>query len=225
MALPALNYEEDTVVALNTYTTIKDFTLRSLNREGFTALEADIEDLMQIAQRNIWRTANLNAMLTVTTLAVDAAFEAAPTDLLRVKSITMQTGGQSANLRSAPLRQLYLAADVGPPQYFSVVGDNIYFGPTPDQEYTVDITYYKALTNISTNNDSNWVSTNYPELIVWATMYETLMWLKDDNRAGVYYQRMTKMIEEILTSERELHQEGGSLQVTDPRRIQAGSYL
>jgi hypothetical protein len=212
-------------MSLTTYAEIKDATLRWLNREGFTELDTDIEDMMAIGQRTIWRRANLNAMLTVSTLTVDAASETAPADLLRLKSLTLQKGSQSYDLRSVPLRQLYLAHDTGQPRFFSVVGTSIYFGPTPDQEYTVDIIYYAALTNVSTSNDSNWVSDNYPELIIWATMYEALLWLKDDNRAAVYFSRMNSLIDEIMESERELHYEGGSLSVLDPVRVQSGSYL
>jgi hypothetical protein len=212
-------------MSLTTYAEIKDATLRWLNREGFTELDTDIEDMMAIGQRTIWRRANLNAMLTVSTLAVDAAFETAPADLLRLKSLTLQKGSQSYDLRSVPLRQLYLAQDTGRPRFFSVVGTSIYFGPTPDQEYTVDIIYYAALANVSASNDSNWVSDNYPELIIWATMYEALLWLKDDNRAAVYFSRMNSLIDEIMESERELHYEGGSLSVLDPVRVQSGSYL
>jgi len=89
----------------------------------------------------------------------------------------------------------------------------------------VDIIYYAALANVSASNDSNWVSDNYPELIIWATMYEALLWLKDDNRAAVYFSRMNSLIDEIMESERELHYEGGSLSVLDPVRVQSGSYL
>jgi len=212
-------------MALSTYENIKDFTLRELNRVGFTELESDIEDLMGIGQRTIWRTADLNAMLTVSTLTVDAAFETAPSDLLRMKMISVQSSSQSFDIRSAPLRQLFLAHDTGRPRFFSVVGSNIYFGPTPDQEYTMDIIYYAALTNISTSNATNWVSDNYPELIVWASMFEALMWLKDDNRAASYFGRMEKLIDEIEESERELHYEGGSLSVLDPARVQASASI
>jgi len=212
-------------MALNTFTTIKDATLRWLNREGFTELEADIEDLMAIGQRTIWRTANLNAMLEVTTLLVDERIEAAPTDLLRVKSITLQNGSQNDDLKSAPLRQVYLARNVSTPRFFSVVDENIHFGPVPDQEYTLDVFYYKELTNISTINATNWVSDNYPELIMWATMYEALLFMKDDQRAAVYFARMTKLIDEIEKSERELHFEGGSLSVLDPVRVQSSAAI
>jgi len=82
-------------MSLTTYAEIKDATLRWLNREGFTELDTDIEDMMAIGQRTIWRRANLNAMLTVSTLAVDAASETAPADLLRLKSLTLQKGSQN----------------------------------------------------------------------------------------------------------------------------------
>ena len=212
-------------MALNTYSTIKDATLRWLNREGFTALEDDIEDLMAIAQRSIWRTANLNAMLTATTLAVDARIEAAPSGMLRIKSITLQEGSQSKDLRGTDFRTVMLARDVDTPRYYTSVGTNLYFGPTPDQEYTLDIIGYAALTNVSTANDTNWVSDNYPELIMWSTMYEALLFLKDDNRAAVWKAKYDTLLDEILESERELQHEGGSLSVKDPNRIQGGVSL
>ncbi len=212
-------------MALNTYETIKDASLRWLNREGFTALEDDIEDLMGIAQRSIWRTANLNAMLVATTIDVDARVEAAPTGLIRVKSITLQKGAQSQDLMGTDLRTLMLSRDVDTPRYYSSVGDTLHFGPTPDQEYTLDIIYYAALLNIDTGNATNWVSDNYPELIMWGTMYEALLFLKDDNRAAVFKAKYDTLLAEIEKSERELQHEGGSLAVRDPNRIKGGVSL
>ena len=212
-------------MALNTFTTIKDAALRWLNREGFTELEDDIEDLMAIAQRTIWRIANLNAMLRTTTFTVSGATAALPSGVLRIKSVTVQNGTQNCDLTGAPLRTVFLARSTDTPRYYSVVDTTMHFGPTADQEYTLDMIYWEALQNISTTNDSNWVVSNYPELILWMTMYESLMWLKDDNRAGIYLQRAEKLIAEIAESESELMQEGGSLAVTDPARIQSGSAL
>jgi hypothetical protein len=212
-------------MALNSYTTVKDFTLRLLNREGFTELETDIEDLMGIGQRTIWRNADLNAMLVAEEMTVSAATAALPSGALRIKSITLQNGSQSCDVKGAPFRTVMLARNEGAPRFYTVVGSTMYFGPTADQAYTIDVISYKALQSISTTNDSNWVVSNYPELIVWASMYEALMWLKDDNRAGIYFQRMEKLIAEIAKSESELMYEGGSLAVLDPQRVQSGSEL
>jgi hypothetical protein len=212
-------------MALNSYTTIKDAALRWMNREGFTELETDIEDIMAIAQRNIWRTANLNAMLTAGTVTTSARTAALPSGALRIKSVTLQASTQNCELRGAPFRTVMLAKSSDAPRFYTVVGSTMYFGPVPDQEYTLDVIYYVALENISTTNDSNWVVSNYPELILWATLYEALMWLKDDNRAGIYKQRMDSLIAEILKSESELMYEGGSLSVLDPQRVSSGSSL
>lgn len=212
-------------MALNSFTTIKDASLRWLNRVGFTELEDDIEDLMQIAQRSIWRTANLNAMVNIATIQVGARIVAQPADILRVRSMTLQKGSQSHDLKGKDLRTVYLARDVDTPRYYASQDTNFVFGPDPDQTYTVDIIFYKALTNISSTNTTNWVSDNYPELIMWSTLYEALLFLKDDNRAAVWKAKYDTLLAEIEKSERELNHEGGSLYVTDPNRIQGGASL
>jgi hypothetical protein len=60
------------------------------------------------------------------------------------------------------------------------------FGPYPDSNYTVKGVYYKQLTALSDSNTTNWLTTDAPDLLLWATLSEAAPFLKDDARIGIW---------------------------------------
>ena len=198
---------------MSTYAEIETDVISWLNRTGFTNLEAEVPTFMAMAQNRIWRNADLNAML------VEASFNSdtptVPTGLLRVKSMTTTRGSQPWPLNGAPLKKVIAAGTLSTPTLYTIVGTDFRFGPTPDAVYTMDVIYYAALTNIAATTDTTWVSDNWPELILFGTLLEACLWLKDDARSAVWEGRFSATLAEIEESEEKMAREGGSLQVTN----------
>lgn len=200
-------------MAMDTYTTIATKLEQWLNRESMTALTDQTEDLIALAQRRAHRS-DFNAMLTVdSAYAIDAQYEAAPTNFLRAHSITIVDSTSNYEVQGAPLQQVMAAGQSGRPRYYHTLGSNIYFGPIPDQEYTATIVYYQPLDILSTTVSSNWFSTNTPELILFGALMEAALFLKDDNRAQVWEARFNQVKNDILLAEGQMDKESGGLQV------------
>lgn len=200
-------------MAMNTYTTIATKVEQWLNREGMTELTDQVEDLIAMAQRRIHRECDFNAMMTVdSAFTVDSQTETVPTGFLRAHSITIVDSSSNYEVQGASLQQVMAAGQSGRPRYYHVVGSDIYFGPTPDQAYTATVIYYKPLDILSTSVSSNWFSTNAPELILFGALLEAALFLKDDNRAGVWESRFQQVKNDILLSESKADKEYGGLQ-------------
>lgn len=54
--------------------------------------------------------------------------------------------------------------------------------PTPLLPYKFQIAYYQTVSPISEEQQSNWLTQNAPELIFYATMLESMLYLKNDER-------------------------------------------
>jgi hypothetical protein len=66
-------------------------------------------------------------------------------------------------------------SDTGEPAYCYIQGDNIYFSPVPDDEYTISIIYYKTPTKIEDTNTSITVPDKYSELLkkmIWRRLQD-----------------------------------------------------
>jgi len=211
-------------MAMNTYTLLKAEVIDWLNRNGFTALEDKVETFIAMGQRRIHRTCDLNAMETVlpaftqTTVSV-----AVPAGYLRTKAMTLQLGTTNAEINGAPYKKVKQSGNSGTPLYYAVLGDNMYFGPVPDQEYTIDLAYYKALDILSPTVSTNWISENIPELLLFSALVEAALWLKDDNRSQIWSASYEKIKAELLDSEDRQDKEAGSLQVREAKNVYQGS--
>lgn len=181
-----------------------------LNRENFPALDIEVEDLMAMAQRRIFRECDFKAFEEKVDFTVSVP--TVPADYERTKVMRYYLGNRFHSITGAPLHQV-LTAGNGNPSIYAIEAGDFVFGPSPEQDYTITLTYYKSLPLLSTSNQSNWLSTDAPELVLFGTLLEAALWLKDDQRAQVWEGRFNQTKMDIELSEEKADKEGGSLQV------------
>jgi hypothetical protein len=74
----------------------------------------------------------------------------------------------------------------GKPTFFTIVGDKILLGVTPDSSTTLQINYYKTLTTLSDSNATNTILTNYPELYLYGSLAEAAPFIMQDERINTW---------------------------------------
>ncbi|MHA2063542.1 MAG: phage adaptor protein [Candidatus Thorarchaeota archaeon] len=85
-----------------------------------------------------------------------------------------------------------------PPRYFSMVGiTNFKLVPTPDSAYTNTLAYYKYSTELSGNSDTNWLTDNQPEVLIYGTLLEAEPFLYNDQRMQMWQQMFQESMENI----------------------------
>jgi hypothetical protein len=84
------------------------------------------------------------------------------------------------------LRQYPLRSSDGQPKVFAISGSNVEFGPYPDSTYALAGVYYKKLDVLSDANTSNWLITDAPYLLLWASLAEAAPFIQDDARIGIW---------------------------------------
>lgn len=86
------------------------------------------------------------------------------------------------------------ATSTGRP-YFYTVTSQIEFDRIADQDYTVEMQYFRDLTGISSSNTTNDILTNYPSIYHYGCLYHLFDWARDEQRALVYLQKFDQAIE------------------------------
>ena len=198
-------------MAMSNYTEIALKVEQWLNREGFTELTDQIEDLILMGQRRIFRQLRVNDMLVVdSAFIIDSTTETVPTDYKATYTFSLSLPGGQADMKSTPIRNLRKSGTSGVPKYFAKVGSSFYFGPSPDGTYTAELIYYAQPNLIDTSTASNWLSIKTPELILFSTLIEASLFLKDDQRVQFWeakFQNVFKAMEQ--ESELESRDAGG----------------
>ena len=139
-------------------------------------------DLLQLEYNNT--NYNMSTGTNIVQVSVD--------DFVTIQTVSYApsvTGG--ASIPVMPVSKNFIqnvasaASTDGPPQYWAVFGgdstgsqyQNLLFGPSPDQNYRIYITgtqrmptLYNYANGTQCNNNTNWISTYLPDLLIAASM-------------------------------------------------------
>jgi hypothetical protein len=99
-------------------------------------------------------------------------------------------------------RQIYdywpTSATTGSPLYWANYSDTaILVAPTPSAALTVEMTYAKKLTELSSSNTTNWLTENAQDLILYGSLMEACTFSKNREDLAIYTQRYQSAVETI----------------------------
>ena len=60
--------------------------------------------------------------------------------------------------------------------------DNWFVSPIPDQGYTFEVLIYQRLQPLSSTNQTNWITNNAPNAMLFGALLQAVIYLKDDAR-------------------------------------------
>lgn len=78
--------------------------------------------------------------------------------------------------------------------------DHWYIAPTPDQSYTFEVLYYERISPLSSTNQTNWLTRNAPNAMLYGTLLQAMPFLKNDARA-IFQQKYSEAIAALKTED------------------------
>lgn len=77
--------------------------------------------------------------------------------------------------------------DTATPKYYSEWQENYYYiGPTPDAAYNFELMMYQQPPNLDVTQQTNYLTENAPDLLLYSTLLEAEGYLKNDDRLPVW---------------------------------------
>jgi len=89
----------------------------------------------------------------------------------------------------------------GKPTYYTVLGQEFEFAPTPDGDYNVELLYFYKPTALSNTVASNAYLVNYPDALLYASLSEAEPYLMNDQRIQVWASLYDRAIANIKLSD------------------------
>lgn len=74
--------------------------------------------------------------------------------------------------------------------------DHWYLAPTPDQDYAMEVLYYERLAPLSSTNQTNWITQNAPNAMLFGTLLQAMPFLKNDQRQ-IFQQKYTEAMQTL----------------------------
>lgn len=212
-------------MALSNYTEIKAAVADWLDRSDLTA---NIPDFISLAEIRINRDLRIRSMETrssATTTKGDRYIKL-PTDYLQMRNIQLNTNPVTPLefISLEMLDRLYGSDTQGKPTAYSIVGEEFQVAPIPDDDYAIEVAYYKSFSTLGdgsgTTVTSNWLTTNAPDVLLYASLLEAEPFIKNDERIQVWLTGYENAIRKIKDADDRDRHSGSTMRV---RNIYSGA--
>ena len=200
-------------MALANYTDLQSSIANWLHRADLTAV---IPDFIALTEERIARDLRIRKQVVNTTLTTAAGTQGVtlPSDFLEIENIGITSTTPPRNLHVVTpelMDEKFPTSYTGTPTDYTIIGDVIQFGPTPDAAYTVSMDYYQRLNLAGTN--TNWLMTNHPGVYLFGALAEAAPYLVNDERAGVFEAKFQAALQSLNDSDDAGLRSGSSMRV------------
>lgn len=83
-----------------------------------------------------------------------------------------------------------------PEFYADTDWEHWYLAPTPDAAYSFEVLYYERISPLSSTNQTNWLTQNAPNAMLFGTLLQAMQFLKNDQRT-VFQQKYTEALQAL----------------------------
>tara|TARA_A100000172_G_scaffold7502_1_gene4127 strand:+ start:447 stop:1070 length:624 start_codon:yes stop_codon:yes gene_type:complete len=202
-------------MALDTYANLKTSIANYLNRDDLTTY---LPDFISLAEARHGRDLRLRIMESVGTASATGGqnYIDLPTNFLEFRYVALNTNPKIVLRYMSPfeLTKNYGGNSSGEPIYFTIIGEKLYFGPTPDSSYSIEWAFYSKPTALSDSNTTNAILTNHPDLYLYASLLESSPFLMQDERLGVWAELYKEAVKVANSSDEIGRHSSGPLQMT-----------
>ena len=193
---------------ITTYTGLVN-SIQSYTEVDEPTFVSNIPTFIQDTERLINNTIQLPAFRKNVTGSVSGDFPylSLPSDYLSTFSIAIMDAGATQtdgyryllNKDVNYIREAFPYPGVtGTPVYYALFDNNSFIlGPTPDVDYNVELHYFAYPASIVTAG-TTWVSTNYPNVLLWGALAEAYIYLKGEADLIQTYQAKYEQALDIL---------------------------
>lgn len=207
-----------------TYNTLTESAKRWLLRVDDTDFSAELPRMIDTVERKVARAIKIllgiKYAAATTATGQPGGLVQKPARWLETASFLIGTGtGSTTNviLEQRPydycLKVFPDATSTGQPRFYSDMEfDYILLTPSPDLAYPYQIGYYERPDPIGEDNQTNWLTTNAPDLLLYGTLLEAAPFLKADDRIPMWQKAYDDKLAQLLG-------EDASRQIPDSERI------
>lgn len=165
------------------------------------------EIMVQMAEKQISRDLRVSAMKTDLSEPISGGVVAVPSGFLEFSWAAI-SGSPTYPLQIQTEDWIHATYPTrsasGVPRHLSVGGVNFEFGPYPDSDYTLIGSYYKELDPLnSTTNTSNWLTTNAPDVLLAACLYNLFLFNDDTRNSDKWGAIYLRKVEDVMKAEQQ----------------------
>jgi hypothetical protein len=189
-----------------TYDSLTSSVLQYLERSD-TAVVNAIPTFISLAEFEIAQEIKTLGQLQIveSTMTASNAILQKPARWRKTVSMSVTVAGkkQPVYLRKYEYLKNYWpdASQTSIPEYYADTDwEHWYIAPTPNQAYAFEVLYYERIAPLSSANQTNWLTQNAPNAMLFGTLLQAMQFLKNDQRT-IFQQKYTDALRSLKTED------------------------
>jgi len=201
-------------MSITTYAELKTAIASWLNRDDLTSV---IPDFIALTEAALNRDLRHLQMIDRDDATLDTRFVQLPGDHLETVRLGI-TSGTTHRLELVSLDAMLTQRESsgntsGRPKQYAHIGNQIELYPTPDGDYTAQLTYYAKIPALSESNTSNFVLADAPDIYLYGALMQAAPYLLDDARLQVWGSMYASALASMQTSSDNTRNAGSGLRM------------
>lgn len=189
-----------------TYDSLTTMVLQYLERQDASVVNA-IPTFISLAEFEIAQEIKTLGQLQVaeSTMTADNALLQKPARWRKTVSMSITVDGKKRPvfLRKYEYLKNYWpdASQTSIPEFYADTDwEHWYIAPTPDQAYDFEVLYYERIAPLSSTNQTNWLTQNAPNAMLFGTLLQAMQFLKNDQRV-IFQQKYTESLQALKSED------------------------
>ena len=201
-------------MAISNYTELKTAVANWLDRDDLTDRIPEFIALAEARFNRVLRLRSMEVKYTADTVAGQRNL-ALPASYIQMRNF---------QVNSSPLTTLsYVTPEIydrvwggstsGTPKFYTILANEVSFGPIPGSVMEVEMLFYKKFDNLSVSTTTNWLITNAPDIYLYGSMLEAEPFIMNDERVPLWAQALQQGVADLQEQDNKDRHSGSALRV------------
>ncbi len=161
-------------------------------------LGTKINTFIQLAENAMYsndiQPLQVRSMEIVSTAATAGQYVELPPNFESARSIRLVTGDNGGELKFQAPEQMHKQVATGRPNFFTIIGNEIQLDRLPDDEYVLEVQYFRKAVPLSNDNQTNEILTSHPSIYLFGALTALFSYSQDVEQQLKYNQMFMSAI-------------------------------
>ena len=201
-------------MAISNYTELQTAVANWLDRDDLTARIPEFIALAEARFNRVLRIRSMEAKYTAYTVAGQRNL-ALPASYIQMRNFQVNSNPLTTLSYVTPeiYDRLWGGSTSGTPKFYTILANEVSFGPIPATVMEVEMLFYKKFENLSGSVATNWLITNAPDIYLYGSMLEAEPFIMNDERVPLWAQALQQGISDLQEQDNKDRHSGSALRV------------
>ena len=201
-------------MAIGTYSELQTAVANWLDRDDLTARIPEFIALAEARFNRALRLRSMEAKYTANTVGGQRNL-ALPTGYIQMRNIQDNPSPLTTLSYVTPeiYDRLWGGSTSGTPKFYTILADEVSFGPIPATVQEVEMLFYKNFENLSGSTTTNWLITNAPDVYLYGAMMQAEPFIMNDERVPMWKMALDEALSSLQEQDNKDRHSGSALRV------------